>query len=130
MSSWSPQPLLLTKTLRPEKADVMDGLRWVHPITTGRRMEKIGARISQLSIRRWSSRYRDKLAVALRGRFDDRKASWTRNRRIDARCGKTFEDSLRIFRRYYIRFQSLPFLMIVTWNDYEKAPPSSAHPHC
>ena len=39
---------------------------------------------------------------------------------MDARCGKTFADSLRLFRRYYDRERPLPFLMIVTWNDYEE----------
>jgi hypothetical protein len=39
---------------------------------------------------------------------------------MDTRCGKTFEDSLRFFRRYYNDSRPLPFLMIVTWNDYEE----------
>jgi hypothetical protein len=79
-----------------------------------------------------SSRYRDKLAVggAWPG-FDDSKAAWRRNRRIDARCGKTFEDSLRVFRRYYSDSNPLPFLMVVTWNDYEEGTAiERGIPHC
>ena len=38
----------------------------------------------------------------------------------DPRCGKTFDDTLRLFRRYYSEQRPLPFLMIETWNDYEE----------
>ena len=33
---------------------------------------------------------------------------------------RTFEQSLRVFRRYYTPEHPLPFLMIDTWNDYEE----------
>jgi len=39
---------------------------------------------------------------------------------MNPRCGRTFEDSLRLFRRYYNDEHPLPFLLIVTWNDYEE----------
>jgi hypothetical protein len=39
---------------------------------------------------------------------------------MDTRCGRTFEDSLRVFRRYYSDRNPLPFLLIETWNDYEE----------
>jgi hypothetical protein len=39
---------------------------------------------------------------------------------MDARCGKTFEDTLKMYRRYYDDSHPLPFLMIATWNDYEE----------
>ena len=65
--------------------------------------------------------YPNKIAVgAAWPGFDDRKASWSANRYMDRRCGKTFEDSLRVFRRYYTNDDPLPFLMVVTWNDYEE----------
>ena len=67
------------------------------------------------------TKYPDKIAVggAWPG-FDDSKASWSLNRKMDARCGKTFEDTLKMFRRYYDDSHPLPFLMIATWNDYEE----------
>jgi hypothetical protein len=37
-----------------------------------------------------------------------------------SRCGRTFDDTLRMFRRYYGEQRPLPFLMIETWNDYEE----------
>jgi hypothetical protein len=39
---------------------------------------------------------------------------------MDSRCGATFNDTLRLFRRYYDQQRPLPFLMIETWNDYEE----------
>jgi hypothetical protein len=39
---------------------------------------------------------------------------------MDARCGKTLEDSLNMYKRYFTDSHPLPFLMIVTWNDYEE----------
>ena len=39
---------------------------------------------------------------------------------MDPRCGRTFEESLRLFRRFYTPDHPLPFLMIDTWNDYEE----------
>jgi len=123
MSSWNPQPLLLYKDVAPEKADVMDGFyAWVHPdhgwSSDG---HDWGEGYLNYFYSKMSSRYRDKLAVgAAWPGFDDKKASWSRNRQINPRCGKTFEDSLRVFRRYYNDSNPLPFLMVVTWNDYEE----------
>jgi hypothetical protein len=63
----------------------------------------------------------DKIAVggAWPG-FDDSKAEWGTGRKMDARCGKTLEDSLNMYKRYFPESHPLPFLMIVTWNDYEE----------
>jgi hypothetical protein len=52
--------------------------------------------------------------------FNDTKASWSLNRHMDRRCGKTFEDTLRVFRRYDDGSHPMPFLLIATWNDYEE----------
>jgi hypothetical protein len=63
----------------------------------------------------------DKIAVgAAWPGFDDSKAEWGEGRKIDSRCGKTLEDSLNLYRRYFPANRPLPFLMIVTWNDYEE----------
>jgi hypothetical protein len=52
--------------------------------------------------------------------FDDTKASWSLNRHMDRRCGKTFEDTLRIFRENADGSLNMPYVMIATWNDYEE----------
>jgi hypothetical protein len=36
------------------------------------------------------------------------------------RCGKTFDDTLHLYNRYYDSANPLPFMLIETWNDYEE----------
>ncbi len=52
--------------------------------------------------------------------FNDSKASWSLNRHIDARCGQTFEDTLRLFDENDEPSHPIPFVLIATWNDYEE----------
>jgi hypothetical protein len=52
--------------------------------------------------------------------FNDSKASWSLNRHIDARCGQTFADTLRLFEENNDSSHPIPFLLIATWNDYEE----------
>ena len=135
MASWSPQPLLLYKDLAPDKANVMDGFyAWVHPDHGWAKSDgkDWGEGYLNYFYSKMSSRYHEKLAVgAAWPGFDDSKASWRRNRHIDPRCGQTFDDSLRVFRRYYNDSNPLPFLMVVTWNDYEEGTAiERGIPHC
>jgi len=67
------------------------------------------------------AQYPNKVAVgAAWPGFNDSRASWSQNRHMSARCGRTFDDTLRLFRRYYNEQRPLAFLMIETWNDYEE----------
>ena len=76
-----------------------------------------------------TTKYADKIAIgAAWPGFDDSRASWGLNRHMDARSGKTFEETLGFYRRYYSDSNPLPFLLIETWNDYEEGQPLSAHP--
>lgn len=52
--------------------------------------------------------------------FNDAKASWSLHRYIDSRCGKTFEDTLRLFEENDESSHPIPFVLIATWNDYEE----------
>lgn len=52
--------------------------------------------------------------------FNDAKASWSLHRHIDPRCGKTFEDTLRLFEENDESSHPIPFVLIATWNDYEE----------
>ena len=52
--------------------------------------------------------------------FNDTRASWSLNRHIDTRCGKTFEDTLRLFEANNDSSHPIPFVLIATWNDYEE----------
>jgi hypothetical protein len=63
--------------------------------------------------------------------FNDTKASWSLNRHIDARCGKTFEDTLRLFDENNEPSHPIPFVLIATWNDYEEGTAiERGLPHC
>ena len=123
LSDWASPPLLLDKDIRTNEINNFDGFyAWVHPTHgwTGDHSDW-GQGYLEDFYSRMSNKYPDKIAVgAAWPGFNDKKASWSRNRYMDPRCGKTFDDSLRLFRRYYTDQHPLPFLMIDTWNDYEE----------
>jgi len=52
--------------------------------------------------------------------FNDAKASWSLHRRIDERCGETFQDTVRLFEENDEPSHPIPFVLIATWNDYEE----------
>ena len=124
VNTWADPPLLLYKDVDPRLVGDFDGFyAWVHPGRGGWAAD--GSNWGQSYLEHFysemTSQYPDKLAVgAAWPGFDDRRASWSRNRLMSARCGKTFADSLHLFRRYYNDQRPLPFLLIVTWNDYEE----------
>ena len=123
-NSWSDPPLLLYKDANTPYAKDFDGFyAWVQPGKRG--WSKNGSNWGQEYLEDFytmmRSKYPDKIAVgAAWPGFNDSRASWGLNRHMDPRCGKTFEDSLRLFRRYYNDQSPLPFLLIETWNDYEE----------
>lgn len=122
--SWEDPPLLIMKDLGTPYPDAFDGFyAWVNP----------GSRGWQANGSNWGEQYLTDFYAHMRSRFpekiavggawpgfNDRRASWSRNRYMDARCGRTFEDSLRLFRRYFDEQHPLAFLLIETWNDYEE----------
>jgi len=124
VNGWQESPVLIYKDFNPKFADAFDGyFAWVQPGRGG--WAKNGSNWGEDYLENFyttmNSKYPDKIAVgAAWPGFNDSKASWSRNRLMDNRCGRTFEDSLRVFRRYYTDQHPLPFLMIVTWNDYEE----------
>lgn len=124
VNSWPDSPLLIYKDSNSEYANDFDGFyAWVEPGKQGWSPDgkNWGENYLQDFYQRMRSKYPDKIAVgAAWPGFDDSRASWSLNRRMDSRCGKTFEESLRLFRRYYSDQEPLPFLLIVTWNDYEE----------
>jgi hypothetical protein len=124
VNSWEDPPLLIFKDINRRYADAFDGFyAWVTPGKAGwsRDGKNWGEDYLNDFYQTMITQYPKKIAVgAAWPGFDDGKASWSQNRHISSRCGKTFDDTLRLYRRYYTAQRPLPFLMIETWNDYEE----------
>lgn len=122
--SWPDPPLLIYKDQNDKYPDAFDGYyAWVQPGKNGwaRDGSNYGEDYLNYFYRNMQEHHPDKIAVgAVWPGFDDSKASWSRNRRIAYRCGKTFEDVLRIYRKYYGSQNASPYLLVETWNDYEE----------
>jgi hypothetical protein len=52
--------------------------------------------------------------------FNDQLASWGSNRRIDQQCGQTWLKTFSTINSIYNQGTQLPYLQLVTWNDYEE----------
>jgi len=125
VNTWSTPPLLFYKDQAPEQfAGAFDGYyAWVHPGPGGWKPDgkDWGEQYLDHFYKNVKDKYPDKIAVggAWPG-FDDHRARWGLNRKMDRRCGATLDDTLRLYTRYYDATHPLPFLMIDTWNDYEE----------
>jgi hypothetical protein len=124
VNSWEDPPLLIMKDIRPDVANDFDGFyAWINPGKEGWQPNgnNWGETYLDNFYKTMIADYPNKIAVgAAWPGFDDSKASWSQNRKMDYRCGRTFNDTLRLFRRYYDQQRPLAFLMIETWNDYEE----------
>ncbi|MGZ4821736.1 MAG: hypothetical protein ACXVY9_05215 [Terriglobales bacterium] len=124
VQGWEANPILIMEDGGMRFADVLDGFyAWVQPGDHGWSADgsNWGRQYLESFYKKMREKYPNKLAVgAAWPGFNDRKASWSLNRYMDPRCGKTFEESLRLWRRYYTSSDPLPFLLVVTWNDYEE----------
>ncbi|MGC2110246.1 MAG: endo-1,3-alpha-glucanase family glycosylhydrolase [Candidatus Korobacteraceae bacterium] len=124
VNGWDDPPLLIFKDINQQYAEAFDGFyAWVNPGKQG--WQGDGSNWGQTYLdnfyKTMVADYPNKIAVgAAWPGFDDSKASWSQNRKMSGRCGRTFNDTLRLFRRYYSDQRQLPFLMIETWNDYEE----------
>ncbi len=52
--------------------------------------------------------------------FNDSIASWTAHRVMNQQCGQTWLASFADVSKHYSASNQLPFLQLVTWNDYEE----------
>lgn len=122
--SWADPPLLIYKDPNPKYNNAFDGYYpWIQPGKGGwaRDGSHWGEDYLNNFYKTMIDRYPNKIAVgAVWPGFDDSRASWGRNRRMAYRCGKTFEDTMRVFRRYYGPDNSPPYILVETWNDYEE----------
>jgi hypothetical protein len=125
VKSWAAPPFLIYKDVPPaEYAGNFDGYYpWVHPGKAG--WSSDGSDWGKQYLEAFYERTREKYPQAITvgaawPGFDDSRAKWGLNRYMNARCGKTFEETLQIFRTYYNESESVPFLLVETWNDYEE----------
>ena len=123
-SDWENPPLLIYKDDPPAKyaADFAGSYAWVQPGPGGWAAD--GSNWGQAYLDNFyktMQKQPDKIAVggAWPG-FDDSAAEWGLNRHIKSACGKTLDDTLNFYQRYYDNSKPLPFLLIETWNDYEE----------
>lgn len=124
VDKWPQKPLMIYKDEPPEPyLKAFDGIyAWVHP---GEKWMEDGSDWGESYLDRFYQRMKnkhpDKLAMGgIWPGFDDTRASWSLNRHMDQRCGKTFQETLNVYHRHYDRSRPLPFLVLATWNDYEE----------
>ena len=125
VNQWDTPPLLIYKDdPPPQYSNAFDGeYAWVHPGPKGWSPDgsEWGKDYLKAFYERMREKHEGKIAVGgVWPGFDDTKASWSLNRHMDRRCGKTFEETLHLFQQYDDGQNPMPFVMIGTWNDYEE----------
>jgi hypothetical protein len=136
VNQWESPPILIYQNDPPPQfAKVFDGeYAWVYPGHKGWTADGQAWGEDYLSdfYAKMRSKHPDEVAVGgVWPGFNDAKASWSLGRHIDARCGKTFEDTLRLFQENNEPSHPIPFVLIATWNDYEEGTAiEPGLPHC
>jgi hypothetical protein len=124
-SSWESPPVLIYKDQPPAQYadDFAGSYAWVQPGPGGWAPDgsNWGEAYLENFYKTMQNKHPDKLAVggAWPG-FDDSGAKWGLNRHMQTACGKTLDETLNFYQRFYDNAKPLPFLMIETWNDYEE----------
>lgn len=123
LSKWQKPPVLISEYPPDKYAPVMDGYyAWVNPGSGG--WAKDGTNWGEQYLTEFyttmPSKYPDALAVGgVWAGFDDSKAAWSLNRHISSRCGKTYSDTVALWRKYSAQ-HPMPYVLVETWNDYEE----------
>jgi hypothetical protein len=122
---WEALPVLFYKDEPPSQyaASFAGMYAWVQPGKPGWTPDgsNWGEAYLEDFYKNMTTKHPDKIAVgAAWPGFDDSSAKWGLNRHMQSRCGKTFDDTLKLDGRYYDSARPLPFLLIETWNDYEE----------
>ena len=125
VNGWKSPPILIYKDEPPPQyASSFDGqYAWVHPGPKGWASDgsEWGEEYLNNFYKKMRTKHRDQITVGtVWPGFDDTRASWSLNRHIDQRCGKTLQDTLRVFMENNDPDRPIPFVLIATWNDYEE----------
>lgn len=124
-SQWETPPLLIYKDDPPPQyaSHFAGSFAWVQPGREGWKPDgsNWGEQYLENFYRNMKDKHPDKIVVGgAWPAFNDSGAAWGLNRHMDPRCGKTFEDTLSLYRHYFDASNPMPFLLIETWNDYEE----------
>jgi hypothetical protein len=123
VNGWDSPPLLLYKDGNSQYATAFDGFfAWVHPGKQGWSANGSDWGKEHLDdfYKKMKDKYPEKIVVAgAWPGFDDSRARWGLNRHMDARCGKTLEDTIHVAEEFSGP-NPMPFLLLETWNDYEE----------
>ena len=124
VDKWAPAPLLIQENLPGPHPDAFDGFYpWISPGPQGWSPQGSNWGESYLAdfYHTMAAKYPAKMIVGgAWPKFDDTKASWSLNRHISGRCGQTYSDTVGFWRKFFPADQTIPFVMIETWNDYEE----------
>ena len=124
VNKWSSPPWLIQENLPGPHPEAFDGFYpWVNPGPDGWASDgrNWGDRYLADFYKNMAEKYSDKIVVGgAWPQFDDSKASWSLNRRISARCGQTYSDSIQLWKKFFPADQVIPFMLVQTWNDYEE----------
>jgi hypothetical protein len=124
-NNWEAAPLLIYKDQPPGQfaEDFGGSYAWVHPGPEGWATDgsNWGEHYLETFYATMKNQHPDKIVIGgVWAGFNDSAAKWGLNRHIDMRCGKTFDETLNFYHRYYDSSNPIPFLLIETWNDYEE----------
>ncbi|HEX4065043.1 MAG TPA: endo-1,3-alpha-glucanase family glycosylhydrolase [Acidobacteriaceae bacterium] len=124
VNQWNPKPWLIQENLPGPHPQAFDGFYpWVNPGAEGWKADGSNWGQSYLDdfYHTMAAKYQDDIVVGgAWPQFNDSKASWSLNRHMSARCGQTLRDTFNEWKKFFPAGQTIPFLMIETWNDYEE----------
>jgi hypothetical protein len=124
-SSWDKPPLLIYKDQPAAlyENDFAGSFAWVQPGPGGWAADgsNWGEQYLENFYKTMKDKHPDKIVIGgAWPAFDDSAAKWGLNRHMQSRCGKTLDETLNFYQRYYDGANPPPFTLIETWNDYEE----------
>jgi hypothetical protein len=124
-SSWAATPIFIYKDEPPSQyaSDFAGSYAWVQPGAAGWAPDgsNWGEQYLDYFYKTMRNQHPDKIAIGgVWPGFDDSNAKWGLNRHMQSACGKTFNETLHMYDRYFDQAHPLPCLLIETWNDYEE----------
>ena len=124
-SGWDKPPLLIYKDqpAAQYENDFAGSFAWVQPGPGGWAADgsNWGEQYLESFYKTMKDKHPDKIVIGgAWPAFDDSAAKWGLNRHMQSRCGKTLDETLNFYQRYYDGANPPPFTLIETWNDYEE----------